>query len=252
MLINIITAICMLSMIGGPIFLAIWAARRFGWESRIIFIGATTFVLSQVVHLPLNWVLGNVGLLASTPPIDNTSAIILGLTAGLCEELARYGVMRWWVQNVRDSSTATGFGLGHGGIEAVIIGILGSFTVINMVALQTMDLEQLGLNPEQLKAVETQLLAYNEQPFWQPILAPLERAMAMANHVWMSMLVMLSLLRQQVRWLVAAILWHTLLNAVALVMMRDFGAVAAEATLLVLTVGAAIGWWRLRDVGRQG
>jgi uncharacterized membrane protein YhfC len=252
MLINIITAISMLAIVLGPIFLVVWATRRSGWETRLITIGAATFVLSQVVHLPLNWALGSVGVLSSAPPFDNTSAMILGLTSGLCEELARYGVMRWWVREVRDGSQATGFGLGHGGFEAILVGILGCFTVINMLALQTMDLNDLGLEPAQLEAVQAQVLAYQEQPFWQPLLAPIERALAMANHVWMSLLVMLSLVRRQIRWLIAAIGWHAILNGLVLVTIRDQGVVASETVLFLMTIGAAAGWWRLRTVGLQG
>jgi uncharacterized membrane protein YhfC len=252
MLINIITAICMLAIVAGPLFFVVWAARRSGWEARLIGVGAATFALSQVVHLPLNWALGNLGVLSSAPPIDNTSAVMLGITSGLCEELARYAAMRWWVREVRDGSLATGFGLGHGGIEAVLVGILGCFTAINMLALQTMDLQDLGLEPAQLEAVQAQVLAYQEQAFWQPLLAPLERALAMINHVWMSLLVMLSLLRRQARWLFAAIAWHALLNGLILVTVRDHGAVASEAVLVLITIGAVAGWWKLKNAGLQG
>ena len=252
MLINIITAISMLAIVAGPLVFVIWAAGRSGWGVRLIGVGAATFVLSQVVHLPLNWVLGNMGVLTSAPPIDTTSAAILGLTSGLCEELARYGAMKWWVREVRDGSQATGFGLGHGGFEAVLVGILGCFTALNMLALQTMDLNTLGLEPAQLKVVQSQVLAYQEQPFWQPVLAPIERALTMANHVWMSLLVMLALLRKQLRWLVAAIAWHALLNGLVLVTLRDHGVVASEAILMLMTLGAVAGWWRLRSSGLQG
>jgi uncharacterized membrane protein YhfC len=252
MLINIVTAISMLAMVLGPIFLVVWATRRNGWEMRLIAIGAATFVLSQVVHLPLNWALGNVGLLSSAPPIDNRSAMVLGLTSGLCEELARYGTMRWWLTDVRDGSKATGFGLGHGGVEAILVGILGCFTALNMLALQTMDLHALGLEPAQFESVQAQVLAYQEQPFLQPLLAPIERALAMANHVWMSLLVMLSLVRRQLRWLIAAIGWHAMLNGLVLVTIRDQGVVASELVLFLMTIGAAAGWWRLRTVGLHG
>jgi len=252
MLINIVSAASVLLIVFGSIGGVIWAAQKFHWDKRIIVAGATAFIASQVVHLPLNWGLGQMGWLGATLPLSNLDALILGLTAGLCEELARYGAMRWWVSEVRDVSKASGFGLGHGGIEALLIGILGCFSIINMIALQTMDLSTLGLEPAQLEMVEQQVLSFQEQPFWQPMLSFVERSMAVINHVWMSVLVMVSLARNQVRWLVAAILWHTLINASAVMVLRDHGALATEAALFACTLLAIFGWRSLRDTAAQG
>ena len=252
MLINIISATTVLLIITGSIGVVIWATRKFGWEKRIIAAGVAAFIGSQVVHLPLNWLLGETGALATTPPLSNIDALILGITAGLCEELARYGAMRWWVTEVRDVSKATGFGLGHGGIEALLIGIMGSFSIINLIALQTMDLNTLGLEASQIEAVEQQLMSYQEQPFWMPTLSFIERSMAIVNHIWMSILVMMALTRSQVRWLMAAIAWHTLINATAVITMRDHGALAAEITLLLWTGLAIVGWSKLRKAPTHG
>ena len=48
-------------MIFFPLALGWWIRRRYrvGWG--IFFAGAATFVLSQIVHLPLNWALGLLG-----------------------------------------------------------------------------------------------------------------------------------------------------------------------------------------------
>src|SRR5512145_3337507 len=81
-----------LLMIFLPAMLPLLLRRRFPTPWLLFSVGALTFFLSQVVHLPLNDWLSKIGLLPSTAisdlPIWQT-AIIMGLTAGLCEELAR-------------------------------------------------------------------------------------------------------------------------------------------------------------------
>ena len=81
-------------MIVLPVALAA-GLRRVATTAWLLFcIGSLTFIVSQVVHLPLNEWLADLGWLpgkaASDLPIWRT-ALIAGLTAGVCEELAR----RW-------------------------------------------------------------------------------------------------------------------------------------------------------------
>jgi uncharacterized membrane protein YhfC len=88
-------------MIAMPLGLAIYLTRtcKLGW--RLWFIGAATFVLSQAGHIPF---LRLSTLLLDRPPLVNVflrwppSGLILfncalvGLAAGLFEELFRYGL----------------------------------------------------------------------------------------------------------------------------------------------------------------
>ena len=61
-----------------------------------------TFILSQIVHLPLNWALGLLGggqgvALWPLAPM----ALVAGLSAGLCEEGARWIVLTFFLKQVR-------------------------------------------------------------------------------------------------------------------------------------------------------
>lgn len=247
MLINILVSVAMALMVLGPIVLVIWAGQRHGWQPRWIGAGALTFVGSQVVHLPLNWGLSQVGLLGDATGIDVQTALVLGLSAGICEELARAAVLTWWVTEVRDHNKATAYGLGHGGIEAVFVGILGIFSVINIIALQTMDLNALGLSPEQLERVQAQVREFTAQPLWAPATPLVERAMAMMNHLFMTLLVLRGITSRKWGWIGLAIGWHTMINAVAVWLAKHHGALAAEASLAVFTALAAWLWWRWRS-----
>ena len=246
MLINSLCALALLLMVLGPIILVIFLGRRHGWEPRWVVAGAVAFVGSQVIHLPMNWALGELGWMSNVSPIDPTTAVLAGLTAGLCEEGARAAVFFWWLKEVRDHNKGNAYGLGHGGIEAVLLGFLGGFSLISMISLQTMDLTTLGLEPDALEAVKTQVAAFQAQAWWQALLGPLERAMAMMNHLFMTMLVLRGVTRRSALPILVAVGWHALINAVTVWVMSHYSALAAEGALAVLTMLAVAGWWHSR------
>jgi uncharacterized membrane protein YhfC len=102
--------------------------RNIGWS--VFLAGAVTFVLSQVGHLPFN---ASVlpGLNAQIEQWPNTAGLIalsifLGLSAGVFEEVARYLTYRFWRKDVRTWGGGLMLGAGHGGIEAIIIGLIFS------------------------------------------------------------------------------------------------------------------------------
>lgn len=154
MMLSILYALDALLMIGMPIVLGAWLARKTRAPWRLFGIGTLTFIGSQVIHLPLNG--GLTVLFRAMWPSASAqpqwwhipfNAIVLGLTAGLCEETARLIGYRWLARKAgafawRD---ALMLGAGHGGTEAIILGLLVAVTPVNMVIVRDMNLEQLGL-----------------------------------------------------------------------------------------------------------
>jgi uncharacterized membrane protein YhfC len=213
-----------LLMLAMPVALGIFLARRFGWRGatwRLFFIGAATFILSQVVHLPLNFGLDRLfdaGILPAPPERYQLpfNAVLLGLTAGLCEEIARYLVYRRWIREARTWPQALMFGAGHGGVEAMITGGLAGLGALNVVILSQTDLSTLPLTPVQLAELQGQMAAALSYPWFYPLLGALERVFALIFHLSAAVLVLQAVRRRNLLWLAAAILWHTLLNALAL------------------------------------
>ncbi len=194
-----LAALQALAMIVGPLVLmARWRARS-GAPWRLAGLGALTFVASQAVHIPL--------LLAVHPerwrPFG-LAALGLGLAAGLCEELARWVLARRLGAQIegRDAVMA---GLGHGGIECMLLGVFA--LLVSFVAPV----------PPGMRA-----------------LAVFERIMALTLHVAASSMVFASVRTRRRRWLVAAIALHTLVDAVVVYASVRWGAVAAEVWLLAL------------------
>ena len=127
-----------------PIIFAVLLRRSYRVYWILFVVGTLTFLGSQVVHLPLNSWLSSIGILPQSPQMDGAplwrTALILGLSAGLCEELARalgYAVVKW----ARRFEDGIMLGLGHAGIEAMIFGgVLTAATISSLLSQQGVDL----------------------------------------------------------------------------------------------------------------
>ena len=239
-------------MFATPVVLGVLLQRRWALPWKLLLIGAATFIASQVAHLPLNAGLTVLFRQDWMPKPPDTwapafNAIVLGLTAGLCEESARYLVYRFWLKEARSWRQAILFGVGHGGIESVMTGLLVLVTVLNAVALRNVDATTLGLSPDQATEAARQIAEFWRMPLYMPLLAGAERLMSILFHLSAAVLVLQAFRKRQIWPLPAAIAWHTTVNAVPLYINGTWGPVAAEGSLAVLSlVSVAILWrtWR--------
>jgi uncharacterized membrane protein YhfC len=231
-------------------FLAAW--RKVSW--RLFAIGAATFILSQVGHIPFN--------LFVQPTIGRASAglseqgqlvvvaIFLGLSAGLFEESARFLTYRYWASDARTWGKGMMLGAGHGGIEAILTGlnVIVSFFVLNAYHTGAFPLETIPA--EQQPLLEQQIQALFTTPWYTILLGAAERLFAITFHLAASLLVMQTFVRGNGRpgwWLLAAILWHTILNAVAVYSVVTWNVYVTEGLLALLTLGSLFLIFRLRQ-----
>lgn len=209
-----------LLMIGMPIGLGVWLARKTKAPWLLFGIGAMTFIGSQVVHLPLNAGLTLLfrAIWPSTQPQwwhIPFNAIVLGLTAGLCEETARYVGYRWLAKKARYWRDALMLGAGHGGIEAIFLGGYVALTFVNMMVLRQMDLATLGLTGDALAKAQRDVATFWSSPAYLVPLGAVERLFSLTVHVSLSVMVLQVFTRRNWGWLVAAIGYHLLIDAVA-------------------------------------
>lgn len=206
-----------LLMIAFPVALAFFLTRRFHLGWRLVFIGAATFILSQVGHIPFNALLTLLfqrGILPNPPPTWNPAfnAVILGLSAGLWEELTRAGVYRWWATDARSWRKGILLGAGHGGIEAIILGALVLVTFASMLAMRGVDLSTM-VPAEQLDLARQQVEAYWAVPWQMGILGFVERLFTIPFHIVLSVIVLQAFTRRQPAWIALAVVWHALIDA---------------------------------------
>lgn len=245
-LVRLLAALLMLVI---PAAAVLTAAARMRLPARLFIIGAATFIGSQVLHIPFNE-------LALKPLIERMSlnapgeleallavALLLGLSAGLFEESARALVYGLWLRRERSWREAIGYGLGHGGVEAGLLGALMLVTLARLLALREVDLATV-FPAEQLALAQAQIAAYWGAAWHQTLAAPVERALAMCLHVGLSLLVMQAFLRRNAMWWLAAVALHTLANAAALVALAQWGVWPAEgvvALAALISLGLVIG-----------
>ena len=154
-----------LLMIALPLALGVSLARRYRVDWRFYGLGAISFTLSQVFHLPFNtWVLLPLFTrLELAPATQGAGAVVfalgVGLSAGVFEESARYLLIRLWPRPERRWENAMMFGAGHGGLEAILLGLLVGYGFFQALALRGVPLET-AVPADQLAATQAQLIAY--------------------------------------------------------------------------------------------
>lgn len=227
-------------MIAIPIGLGLYLTEKFNFSWRLWWMGAITFILSQVGHIPFNFgidYLFNNGILPLPPQSWRNlfNIIFLGLSAGLWEETFRFLLFRWWARDARSWRKAILIGAGHGGIEAIVLGILVLLTYFQMLAIRGSDLSAI-VPPERLDLINTIVTNYWSAPWYGSLLGSLERVFAIIAHLALSVVVWQTINRNQLRWLWFAIGWHTILNAGALFTAQKWGAYMAEAYLAVIAI----------------
>jgi len=222
-------------MVAMPIGLAIYLTSRWKLSGGIWWIGIATFVLSQVGHIPFNWGIGkllNQTELVAWNPIYQLvfNAVFLGLSAGIFEEVARYLVLRWWLKDARSWRNSVLFGAGHGGAEAIILGVLVLYAFIQMAALRNTDLAKV-IPANQLILAQKQVTAYWSASWYYSLTGALERFFTIPCQVAMAVMVMQVFTRRHIRWLFLAIGYHALLDALAVVNIKYLGVFWTEAVI---------------------
>lgn len=248
-MIYFILALNSILMVTIPVTIAIVIRRRTGAGWRLFFIGAVTFVLSQVLHIPFNWLVARTGVLPTdlTPWINLIAiAIFYGLSAGVFEEVGRYLAYRFWARDARSWSRGMMMGAGHGGIEAILLGLLlliNNFALLYIVNNPTI----MGTMPADQQALITSTAeSMSALPWYDALLGAVERLFAVTAHLAMSVMVLQVFLRRSIRWLFLSIGFHTFLNAVALIVAQRWGNYASEGALALITLLSLFIIFRLR------
>lgn len=246
-----------LLMLVMPIALGWLIARRRRASWKLYAVGMGGFVLSQIFHIPFNWlVLQRWQLLPTdTEVVGNLVllALFLGLSAGLFEEVTRYLIYRFGLKTARSWGQGLMYGAGWGGIEAMLLGAIGLLNFVILLGMKN------GLFTELVPAAQMPLVQqvidemFNT-PLSMALLGAVERVFALCFHLSASLLVLQAFRRRNLLWLAAAILWHTALNFTAVFTIQyltprlgtETAALATEAALAVFAAASLAIIFRLR------
>jgi len=223
-----------------PVILALVLLRRWRLGWRLLLVGGATFVLSQVGHIPFNSLMtllfnktGLANLSAENALLFN--AVFLGLSAGFFEELFRNGMFRWWLKDARSWRKGVMAGVGHGGTEALILGGLVLFTLIQMIAVRDMDLSTV-YSGSTLQLAQQQVTTYWSMPWYDALMGAVERLFTIPIQVSLAVIVIQGFIRHQKRWLWLAIGYHALVDAVSVYAVSKIGVYWVEGMVAVFAL----------------
>lgn len=192
---------------------AVWYARKkYKINFAVLGLGAVAFfassqVLEKIVHLLVLHPQkdGTVPLMTENPLLY----VIYGISmAALFEETARLIFFKWLEKKrTLEDSDALAYGLGHGGLELIYIGIaslLNLFILFSAVESQNPNIMQL--------LPESTLATINNLAAWQIYLLGLERILALLLQVGLTFWVYQAVRQKKWIYLVAAYGLHALFD----------------------------------------
>lgn len=206
--------------IGLPVALAVLIVKKLKMKWAVVFTGVLTFIGSQVVHIPLLQVpalLNKLGVNVVEPqfwPIV-WYAVFLGLMAGLCEETARWIGFKILKGKAASYKSAFALGIGHGGVESVIVGVLVLANLIFMLVFSPESMLARGVPDGTVQMTISQVAQFWATPWHLALAGAFERVIAISAHLFMSVLVWKSVTQKSWLWFLLAVAFHALLDFVA-------------------------------------
>ena len=236
-------AVSLFIAVGMPVTATLvwWKRTNAKWSS--VLIGAATFfgfamILEQLFHVVVlgltgNLIKGNIWVYA----------IYGGICAGVFEEVGRLLAMKFLMKKNLNKENAIMYGIGHGGIEAVLIVGLSMFSnlvtsiMINSgqfeVALNTLDAATRSATIEQLSALWT------TEPYMF-FMGGIERISAFSLHICLSYLVYKKKKNSKMVYFYLAIFLHFVVDAATVLLSKTVPIPVLEALLLISVLAVCV------------
>jgi len=230
--------------IAAPMLLAVWLVRKYHCKIETILIGAGTFflfalVLESLVHMVV---------LKNVPAIQQNTlyyALYGGLMAGLFEETGRFVSMKFLLKK-DNNHTALAYGLGHGGMEVIMLFAMSMFSMALVAIMSNMGKLDLLLakSPDDPAAIAQLNAMVESMQTLKPasyFIGLWERCSAMVLHISLSVLVFTAVRKGgRFIWLYpVAILLHALVDGIAVMMSGNVNNVVIEVVVMCMAVAFA-------------
>ena len=211
-----------------PLLLGYLAMRRLKVGLMPYVVGCALFTLS-LIRMPINSAFQR--LVYTLPHGFQLSALFMSTTAALFEEGVRL-IAFLWLLDERSWSVAVVYGLGHGGMESMLLAGVNSLIMGFLLILSPSRIPFTALMMEEL-------------PAYLPLLALYERLMAIAIHLLLTLLVLRCVVERRPLYLAAALLIHFAVDLAAL-LLSQFGAPIVEAAITPIAALSLLYLYRTR------
>ncbi len=169
-------------------------------------------------------------------------ALYGGAAAAIFEETGRIFAAKTFLRRWNDPANAYMYGAGHGGVEALYVGVITQISNLSLAAmvnagkaadiLAPLSGAQYDAAAEQLKALCGESAGF--------FLAGYERVLAVAVHICLSLILFRGLRERRAGLVVLCYGLHFVLDAVIVLISRSFGLIAAEAFCTVFVLLAVL------------
>ena len=192
-------------------------------------------ILEQILHIVM------------LPLVQDSKVlyVIYGcLAAGVFEETSRFLALKFVLKkHIADGDPrhAISYGIGHGGIEAMLLISLNSITFLSFGILISLGMGELiltGVPEEQIPLAMSQVNAVAEQSFGSSLLGCFERVVAMTAHICFTIIVYYGVTMKKVIFFPLAILCHALVDVAAA--LYQVGVITELYVLEIIAAAAAV------------
>ncbi|KAB7705508.1 YhfC family intramembrane metalloprotease [Bacillus aerolatus] len=193
-----------------PVGLIIYWGKKgqFSWKAFLA--GMVVFILfAQVLEAGLHVV-----MIDPTGPslkmTDNPYVFALygGLAAAIFEEFGRYFALLFFLKRKREFGDGVSLGIGHGGIEAVLVGAImavNMFVYAMMINAGTFESNLSMFPADQVATIKQQVI---DNGFGMYLLGGIERVAAIVMQIMFSLMVLLGVRRGKFKYVLYAIGLH--------------------------------------------
>ncbi|RQR61891.1 YhfC family intramembrane metalloprotease [Burkholderia sp. Bp9125] len=235
----LVTFVVGLVALSAPPVVAIAWRRRTSVPFGAFFCGMLIFFVFQPV-LRMSWLIPLSQGLGRDPHWRVPFLVLAAFTAGLFEECGRWVGFRYLLRTHRSPDTAVMYGLGHGGLEAMLLVGVGFVALSVGYGLAAHGfITRLPV----LALIDAQ---FGSMTIASPMFALVERASAMAIHVGLSLIVLRSFVDGGKRWLAAAIALHFMLDLLVVFLARYWNVDTVLIEGVLVMCAAAVLWLGVR------
>lgn len=206
-----------------PILILIIWKRKFNRKGSLkpAIVGAVTFILfSQVLeNIPKLFFFNGVTSISKYVWTHAWAYVLVGcLLAGIFEEVGRYVAFRFFLKRYRNNQDAITYGIGHGGIESILVlGITAISSIRIAIAVNNGELLSLTgqMNEIQLKSLELQIATLSSYGVIRMFVEVIERVIAMILHISLSVVVFYAVKENKKKYLLQAMILHAVFDVPA-------------------------------------
>ncbi|MDR1222272.1 MAG: YhfC family intramembrane metalloprotease [Tannerella sp.] len=199
--------------IGLPIGLFFVFHKGYGLKIIPLFMGVAGFIIfALILERSIHLIVFSKFALREKPIVYILYGIFM---AGIFEETSRFICFKILKKKYNGIMTALAHGIGHGGIESIIIGLSMVNAVIFSVMLNTGNIETItaNLQGEALEQVNAQVAALLTAPSYSFSISGIERIFAIAIQISLSVIVYYSVYGNNTLWLYPfAIIVHAIVD----------------------------------------